>query len=271
MTHSKPNMGQVPSGKSEYGHECRECWIVAAGKKLVGADADALELRDLAGYMAIFDGGEYIKTVLEGDKSKGTDMHSVNCRALGMDPKQLIFGTETGRDVAKTWFYAFIYGSGDENLGYIVLRKWGAQAKKKGAALRKSFLENLPAMGKLVDSVKRKAKTVGHLKGLDGRRLTVRSMHAALNTLLQSAGAIQMKKALCLLDDSLQALGLIPGTHYEFVANVHDEWQIEVDDDKAERVGRMAVEAIRAAGIYFNFRCPLDGAYDIGNNWAETH
>lgn len=271
MTHSKPNMGQVPSGKSEYGHECRECWTVPPGKKLVGADADALELRDLAGYMAIYDGGAYIKTVLEGDKSKGTDMHSVNCRALGMDPKALVFGTETGRDVAKTWFYAFIYGSGDENLGYIVLRITGDRAKKKGSALRKAFLTNLPAMGKLAEAVQKKAKAVGNLKGLDGRRLPVRSQHAALNTLLQSAGAIQMKKALCILDDDLQAAGLIPGINYEFVANVHDEWQIEVDADKAELAGQMAVQAIRKAGEFFAFRCPLDGAYDIGNNWAETH
>jgi DNA polymerase-1 len=271
MTHSKPNMAQVPSGKSPYGHECRECWTVAAGKVLVGADADALELRDLAGYLAIYDGGEYIKTVLEGDKSKGTDMHSVNCRALGMDPKQVYFDGETGRDIAKTWFYAFIYGSGDENLGYILLRKTGQQAKRKGAAARKAFLANLPAMGRLVDAVQGRAKERGHILGLDKRRLTVRSMHAALNTLLQSAGAIQMKKALCLLDDSIQAAGLIPGTNYEFVANVHDEWQLEVDDDKGEMVGHMAVQAIRDAGAFFQFRCPLDGAFAVGANWAETH
>lgn len=271
MAHFKPNMGQVPSGKSEYGEECRECWTVAPGKLLVGADADALELRDLAGYMAIYDEGAYIKTVLEGDKSKGTDMHSVNCRALGMPPKEYVFGTETGRDVAKTWFYAFIYGSGDENLGYIVLRTRGDRARKKGAALRKAFLDGLPGMGKLVENVQKRAKARGYVIGLDGRHVPVRSMHSALNTLLQSAGAIQMKKALCLLDDSLQAAGLIPGTHYEFVANVHDEWQIEVDHDKAELVGRLAVQAIRDAGTFFKFRCPLDGAYDIGRNWAETH
>jgi len=272
MTHMTPNMGQVPSGKSPYGHECRALFIVPLGKLLVGADADALELRDLAGYMAIYDGGAYIKTVLEGDKSAGTDMHSVNCRALGMDPKGRPFGDdETGRDIAKTWFYAFIYGAGDEKLGAILLRKRGPQAAKKGKAARAAFLKNLPAMGKLVDAVKKAAKTRGYLVGLDGRKLNVRSQHAALNTLLQSAGAVQMKKALCILDDSLQALGLIPGTDYEFVANVHDEWQIEVRHELAETIGKLAVEAIRTSGVWFGFRCPLDGAYNIGASWAETH
>lgn len=271
MTHSKPNMAQVPSGKSPYGHECRELFGVPDGKLLCGADADALELRDLAGFMAIYDGGAYIKTVLEGKKELGTDMHSVNCRALGMDPKAKVHGEETGRDIAKTWFYAFIYGGGDEKLGYILIREWGEAAKEAGRKARAAFLKNLPAMGELVKAVKRKAKAQGYLKGLDGRRLHVRSQHAALNTLLQSAGAVQMKRALCLLDDALQARGWAPGVNYEFVANVHDEWQIEVDHDKAEELGPMAVEAIRQAGVSFNFRCPLAGAYDIGRNWAETH
>lgn len=275
MTHMDPNMAQVPSGRAPYGHECRELFMVPAGKLLVGADADALELRDLAGFMAIYDNGAYIDTVLKGDKSVGTDMHSVNCRALGMDPKGQPFLAEgddsTGRDIAKTWFYAFIYGAGDEKLGNILLRVKGRPAAEAGKRARAAFLKNLPAMGKLVAAVKERAKTRGFLLGLDKRHLPVRSQHAALNTLLQSAGAVQMKKALCLLDDSLQAQGLVPGLHYEFVANVHDEWQIEVDHDKAELVAKTAVQAIRDSGTFFNFRCPLDGAYEIGTNWAETH
>lgn len=275
MTHSSPNMAQVPSGRAPFGHECRALFIVPKGKKLVGADADALELRDLAGFMAAFDDGAYIKTVLEGDKSKGTDMHSVNCRALGMDPKARPFLDEgddsTGRDIAKTWFYAFIYGAGDEKLGYILTHRKGPEAQAVGKRARAAFLRNLPAMGLLVEKVKANAKARGYLFGLDRRQLAVRSQHAALNTLLQSAGAVQMKKALCILDDNLQALGYVPGIHYEFVANVHDEWQIECDEDIAETVGRCAVEAIRLAGEHFKFRCPLAGAYDIGNNWAETH
>jgi DNA polymerase I-like protein with 3'-5' exonuclease and polymerase domains len=99
----------------------------------------------------------------------------------------------------------------------------------------------------------------------------VRSAHASLNTLLQSAGAIQMKRALVILDNNLQALGLVPGVNYEFVVNVHDEWQIEVDEDKAELVGKEAQDAIRLAGEYYKFRCPLAGNSVVGTNWAETH
>lgn len=271
MTHSGPNMAQVPASYSPYGHDCRELFCVPEGKLLVGCDADALELRDLAGYMAFYDHGQYIEAVLRGDKKAGTDIHSMNARALGLDPKGTYFDGESGRDIAKTWFYAFIYGAGDEKLGFILIRKKGAAAKRRGKQARDDFLTNLPAMGSLVKAVKARAKTQGWLKGLDGRRISVRSDHAALNTLLQCAGAVQMKRALCLLDDSLQLKGFTPGIHYEFVANVHDEWQIEVDHDKAEEVGRMAADAIRLAGESFAFRCPLSGEYRVGQNWAETH
>ncbi|WP_234840636.1 DNA polymerase [Sinorhizobium meliloti] len=261
MTHNKPNVAQTPSSRAPFGHECRELFYASAGKLLVGCDADALELRDLAGYMAAYDNGAYIKTVLEGKKEDGTDMHTQNATALGCD-----------RDTAKTWFYAFIYGSGDFNLGCI-LGVTGSKQKvtAAGRAARQRFLKALPALSKLIDAVKKKALKQGYLKGLDGRLLYVRSEHAALNTLLQSAGAIQMKRALVILDNQLQELGLIPGVHYEFVANVHDEWQIEVDEDKADLVGRTAANAIRLAGEYYNFRCQLAGNYDTGKNWAETH
>ncbi|MCA2979551.1 MAG: DNA polymerase [Myxococcaceae bacterium] len=275
MTHSRPNMAQVPGGKSAYGHEFRECLIVRPGYKLVGCDADALELRDLAGYMAAYDGGAYIDVVLKGDKAKGTDMHSVNARALGLDPKQVysIDGKQlTGRDIAKVWFYAFIYGAGDQKLGEIQIGGRDEEKQRRvGKKARASFLKNLPALGRLTARVQEKCKSPGFLVGLDKRRLYPRSAHAALNTLLQSAGAVMMKKALVILDDRLQASGLAPGVDYEFVANVHDEWQLEVKEEYAEQVGKTAREAIVAAGEAFKFRCPLDGNYVVGTSWAETH
>ena len=281
MTHSRPNVAQVPGvkkGKDDevlyghaegYGYECRDLYEARPGKVLVGCDAAALELRDLAGYMARFDDGAYIRVVLEGKKEDGTEIHSVNAKALGCD-----------RASAKVWFYAFIYGAGDFKLGTILNAPKGKEMEY-GKRSRARFLKNLPALGKLTklvqDRVTGKAKKKDgspapkYLLGLDGRQLQCRSSHSALNTLLQSAGAVQMKQALVLLDEDLQAAGYVPGVHYEFCANVHDEWQIEVDEDIAHDIGRRAVAAIRRAGEAFSFACPLDGEYKIGRTWAETH
>lgn len=272
MAHSNPNVGQVPSVRSVFGKECRSLFSARPGWSLVGADADALELRVMAHFMAMFDGGEYTKTVLEGDKKRGTDVHSVNARALGLDPTLVYYDNVTGRDIAKTWFYAFLYGAGNEKLGMIItnVRNKGKNTRI-GREKREAFLDNLPAMKRLLNAIKSKARAQKFLFGLDKRKLHVRSEHSAPNTLFQSAGAIVMKKALVILDNELQSKGLIPNDDYEFCANIHDEWQIECRPEIAEMVGQAAVAAITAAGDYFKFRCPLDGQYVVGRTWADTH
>ena len=242
MTHSSPNMAQVPASYSPYGGECRSCWVVPKGYKLVGVDASGLELRMLAHYM---DDKEYTHEVINGD------IHTVNQNSAGL----------TTRDNAKTFIYAFLYGAGDAKIGSVV----GGNSRD-GAKLKKKFLDNTPSLRDLRERVERSSQR-GYLKGLDGRKLIIRSAHASLNTLLQSAGAIIMKKALTLLNE----YAILHSIDYKFVGNIHDEFQAEVREDQVDNFGWLAVECIKSAGLKFNLRCPLDGEYKIGNNWAETH
>jgi DNA polymerase I-like protein with 3'-5' exonuclease and polymerase domains len=243
MTHHSPNMAQVPSCDSPYGEDCRDLWIVEKGYKLVGIDASGLELRMLAHYM---EDDAYIYEVTQGD------IHTANQKAAGLET----------RSQAKTFIYAFLYGAGAAKIGKVV----GAGARE-GQKLIDSFLENTPKLRALREKVARISKSSGSLPGLDGRRLYIRSDHAALNTLLQGAGAIVMKQALVILDERLSKLGV----DYKFVANVHDEWQIEVEEAYADMVGKLGVQAIEQAGRVLKMRCPLTGAYKVGNSWKETH
>ena len=242
MTHSSPNMAQIPSSSSEYGKECRAVWIVDDGNKLVGIDASGLELRMLAHYM---DDAAYTAEILSGD------IHTANMKAAGL----------TERNQAKTFIYAFLYGAGAAKIGSVV-----GGGSREGQMLIDSFLTNTPALKKLRATVEREAAS-GVLTGLDGRKLRVRSAHSALNTLLQGAGAVVMKQALVFLSQSIEE-ARIPAS---VVANVHDEWQVEVSEWFAESVGCLGVAAIEKAGKHFNMKCPLSGEFKIGNNWAETH
>lgn len=284
MTHSSPNLANVPGIETDdagailkgspggWGFECRDLYEARLGYVLVGCDASALELRNLAHFMHLHDDGAYTNIVLNGKKSDGTEIHSVNAKVLGCK-----------RSVAKTWFYAFIYGGGDEKLGHVlgvngpktINTRTGEPedklAKAAGKKSKKKFMVGLPALAQVIAKVKNAIANRGYLNGLDKRKLYCRSDHAALNTLLQSAGAVVMKKALVILDDDLQAAGLIPGADYEFVANVHDEWQIEVRPEHVALVMRLGPAAIRAAGAYYSFRCPLDGEAKQGKTWADTH
>jgi DNA polymerase-1 len=92
-----------------------------------------------------------------------------------------------------------------------------------------------------------------------------------LNTLLQSAGAVLMKQALVILDRRLKMVGFIEEVDYEFVANIHDEFQIEVTERYARPIAKYAEDAIQSAGEFFEFGCPLSATAQIGENWAETH
>jgi DNA polymerase-1 len=242
MTHSHPNTAQVPSTNSPYGKECRACWTVKSGNKLVGIDASGLELRMLAHYM---NDEDYTNEILNGD------IHTTNQKLAGLE----------SRNQAKTFIYALLYGAGDAKLGSVAKR-----GKAVGKQLRRQFLDSLPSFKQLIQRVQRESKK-GFLKGLDGRKLFVRSEHAALNTLLQGAGAIVMKEALVLLEHNLW----LKRIDARIVANVHDEWQIECRPSVAEKVGKLGVEAIVQAGKNLNLNCPLDGDYNIGDGWHETH
>jgi DNA polymerase-1 len=248
MTHSSPNMAQVPNKGSPYGEDCRELWTVDEGNVLVGADASGLELRMLAHYMK---DDAYIKTVCEGSSKDGTDVHTQNQKAAGL----------ATRDEAKTFIYAFLYGAGSEKIGKIV----GGNARD-GQKLIESFLSNTPALKTLRNNVSKYASK-GFVPGLDGRKIWVRSEHSAVNSLLQGAGAIVMKQALVLLDEQLRKKKI----WYGFCVNVHDEWQIETKEKDGELVGQLAVQSIQEAGVLLGLRCPVSGEFNTGKTWRDTH
>ena len=248
MSHFKPNMAQVPSNDVVWGKELRSLFVASEGKVLVGVDASSLELRLLAHYLAPFDKGEYARRVVS------EDMHQYHADLLGITRKQ-----------AKRFIYAFMYGGGPALLGEIV-----GGSYEEGKKLINQFINNIPGLKQLY-AVLNPIKKIGAIKALDGRVLRLRKEHAILNLLIQSAGAIVMKRALVILDEDLQNRGFVPHKDYEFVNNVHDEWQIECDPEIAEEIGKAACEAISKAGEYYNLNVKLEGEYKIDKDWSKTH
>jgi hypothetical protein len=273
MTHTKPNCAQVPAVGARYGAECRSCfgptredWV------MVGCDASGLELRMLAHYMARWDDGAFAKVVVDGD------IHEHFRKATGL----------YSRSHQKTFNYAFLYGAADPKLGETVHKDWAdafeagiadreppprtaKSCKALGKTARGRLMDKVPALDKLSEAIKKKKDSPGFALLPDGRQVYIDSKHAALNMLLQGAGAIVMKKALIILDEGLRMEGLKAGDHYEFILNVHDEWQIQTHHHDAKFVGRMAQSSITLAGEAYQMRCPLDGEFKIGRNWAQTH
>jgi DNA polymerase I-like protein with 3'-5' exonuclease and polymerase domains len=248
-THQSPNLAQVPSVRSLFGKECRSLFGVRQGFSLVGADLSGLELRCLAHFMARWDEGDYANEVLNGD------VHTKNQLAAGLPT----------RDNAKTFIYGFLYGAGDAKIGSIV-----GKDSKVGKSLKDSFLAATPALKNLRDAVQ-KAAGRGYLVGLDGRRLAIRSAHAALNTLLQSAGALVSKQWLIETVEAADRRGWVYGQDFELKGYIHDELQWEVRDELAEDFGTLAIQSATRAGEHFAFRCRIDAEFKVGKTWYDTH
>ena len=243
--------------KGGWGYECRSLFTVYEGWKLVGSDLAGIELRCLAHEMAKYDGGTYGQVLLEGD------IHSENQRLAGLDM----------RDTAKTFIYAFLYGAGDEKIGKIISPLSSpVQQAKIGKELKAKFLKNLPALNKVIRDIQRQAGRK-FLVGLDGRRLFVRSKHAALNTDLQGMGATIANWWLIFIEDMLYEEGLQYGWDGDFVfcAWVHDEVQIACREGLEERIEEICVQAAADAGRFLNFALPVDASSSNGYAWHETH
>ncbi len=260
-THSNPNVAQVPHVGSPYGQECRELFSAPEGWYEVGVDACGLELRCLAHYLYPYDKGAYAHTILNGD------IHTLNQQAAGLPT----------RNSAKTFIYAFLYGAGDKAIG----KQLGGD-EKLGKQVKAKFLRATPAIKMLREAVKNTLVVEYHgkikewkrhyLKGLDGRHLHVRSLHSALNLLLQSCGALICKQWTVLWEENMIKAGYKHGEDFLWMANIHDESQIACRTmEIAENAVRIAQESMRETQAYYGIRCQLDTEGKIGHTWYDCH
>jgi DNA polymerase I len=406
-SHQSPNVAQIPAARSPYGKECRALFSPPQGYIEMGSDAKALELRCLAGYLAIYDGGDYITQVIDPT----VDIHVYN---------QNLFGVET-RDLAKTLIYCFpvectevktvkgwkkyeelelgelvyafdiqeaklvetpirkiIHPYPDHVVRYLINRefyfectpehRWIVQradgktlvpastlrygdklvydvVEKSGVVTTKKitilhltsqllgqrevfcistdyetfvvrqrgrgqmitgncvvygggpgkvgatisplssideqkqigyktldrFYKELPAVKQLKDDIEKVVKGRGYLKGIDGRKLHIRESYKALNVLLQSAGALIMKRVGIEIYEGLIDQGLEYDRDFVQLASIHDEYQHGILPDHLELAKSIILDSYVKGGEYFNFKCPIMGDVKTGANWLECH
>jgi DNA polymerase-1 len=244
MTHAEPNLANIVSSSKPYGSALRSCWTVENVDThcLVGMDAKGLELRMLAHYMQ---DDNFISEVIDGDP------HTYNQNAAGLET----------RAQAKTFIYALLYGAGAAKIGSII-----NGSSEQGKEIQEKFLHNVPKLGRLIEAVRRKASR-GYIRGIDGRRLWIRQIRAALNTLLQGGGAIVCKQWSIYLFDEIQKRKL----DAHLVNTIHDEQQYEVRKEHAEELMEIADTTMLDTGRFFGMRLPLNADATMGMTWAETH
>lgn len=144
--------------------------------------------------------------------------------------------------------------------------------ESKGKGLKQRFLSNFPALKALINDVQQRSAKVGWLPTLDGGLVPARSQHSALNTLLQSFGAVVAKKWIVTATNELLLADLIDGVHFKLVLHVHDELQYEIiQHDRAKQIGSIVTSSATMAGEHLGVRLPIAADYKIGSTWRETH
>lgn len=194
----------------------RYLFIAGKGKMILGCDGAGLELRVLSHFM---NDPEYQEIVLNGD------IHTHNQLKAGL-PK---------RDMAKTFIYAYLYGSGVANLAAVC-----GVSEKEMRNVMSRFEVELPALARLRENVIAAGMEYGYLQAPDGHWGRIRKSqgklkeHTMLNVLLQMTGSLCMKYALVKAFAIMRREGVALDTdgHPAGVANVHDEMQIEVSADE---------------------------------------
>lgn len=262
------NIVNIPAaGKSFFGKQMRQCFICRTGYVLVGTDSDSCQLRMLGGRMG---SAEYIRALTTGDKSKGTDLHSLTKK----------IGDIESRDIAKNVMYCLLFGGGDVKLGKT------AKQVGNGKQLREKLYQGFDGLGELMEKLTKEWKATakqrynvkfnrmeyydGTITGLDGRPIKVPSEHQLLVYLLQSDEAIMMTRAYNTTWRILSQKYTF-GEDFGVVCFYHDEFTIECKKEIAEDVRKISEEAIAEAGRFYNIVCPHIGQGKIGTDWYAIH
>ena len=262
-SHSSPNLTTVYSPfqgepktpieeiKSRYDLKLRS--LFKSDGWLIGTDAEGIQLRILTHYMK---SEVWREAICTGDKTLGTDIHSMNMKALGRVCRD--------RDSAKTFIYAWLLGASIPKVAEIL-----KTSIREASTANTSFLDAFPELKRLKNTKIPFDANRGYFEGLDGRLVQCNSQHHMLAGYLQNGEAVIMKMANVLWRKRLKELGI----RFRQVNFVHDEWQTESfgSMEDAEKIAFVQRASIERVGKDLGLFCPLSGSSKVGKNWGETH
>lgn len=218
---------------------------------MVGADFSGIELRMFASYLSRYDGGRYAEILLNGD------IHQTNADKIGIS-----------RKLVKTVTYAFLYGAGNEKIGYSYDPQLSAdKARKKGAEIRKAYLDAIEGLDDLVKAVKKKVESTGYINSIDGRRISVDGSHKALSYLLQSSAGVVAKRWMVMIDDMIKEQKL----ESQQLAFIHDALFYECPPAEADTMKFILEYCAKTAGELYKLRCPIDTVGKSGPDFYSVH
>lgn len=219
-THRYKHIGvaNIARASSIYGKEMRS--LFGAGKDFIqlGFDFASLEARIQGSFVYNYtDGKQLAETLLA---VKPNDIHSVNALKMGIP-----------RDQAKSLTYAIIYGAQAAKIAKML-----SISLDEAKVIYDDFWLAVPALKELKEALEKEwlQNDKKFIRGVDGRKINIRSQHSILNALFQSSGVICTKYTTVLLMQYLEEKGycIDPFKGRPDVCNMidyHDESQFAIN------------------------------------------
>jgi len=260
LSSSNPNLQNIPVKTSE-GRSIREAFIAPEGYKILASDYSQIELRIMAhlsqdaGLLAAF--------------AEGLDVHSATAAEVFDTDLEKV--TSEQRRHAKAVNFGLIYG-----MSRFGLAKQLNISNDEAAHYIETYFARYPGVGTYMQSTKEKAKELGYVETLFGRRLYLPEINAsngirrqaaertAINAPMQGSAADIIKIAM--IDIHKWIKEEKPDCH--MVMQVHDELVFEVAENKVDEY-KAVIERLMADAVELSV--PLIVDTGVGDNWEQAH
>jgi len=258
LSSSDPNLQNIPT-RTELGRQIRRAFIAEKGFKLVSCDYSQIELRLVA---ALAKDEKMLEAFRHGE-----DIHTTTAAAIWkVEPSKV---TKDMRRAAKAVNFGIIYGQGSFGLS-----ESAGIPVEEAKAFIDAYFDYYRGIKKYMDETKERARELGYVETLFGRRRPLPEIHAhmhqvraaaermAINMPVQGTAADLMKLAM------VEVYNKLPGLSKKsrLLLQVHDELLLEVPENEVEAVAsavKEMMERVEDVGV------PIVVEAKFGQNWAE--
>jgi len=260
LSSTDPNLQNIPVRSGE-GRRIRRAFVAPKGRSILAADYSQIELR----IMAHLSGDEGLLSAF----SAGKDIHKATAAEIFGVPLEDVVTDQ--RRAAKAVNFGLIYG-----MSAFGLAKQLNVARGEAQEYVNLYFARYPGVKAYMEDTREKAKEIGYVETLFGRRLYLPNINAknamlrnyaertAINAPMQGTAADIIKLAMISVADWLRE----GTTSTKMIMQVHDELVFEVADDELDMVREIITDRMTQAA---KLDVPLVVDTGVGINWDEAH
>ncbi|WP_066268648.1 DNA polymerase I [Hydrogenophaga palleronii] len=260
LSSNDPNLQNIPIRTPE-GRRVREAFVAPAGHVIASADYSQIELRIMA---HISEDAALLRAFHDG-----LDVHRATAaEVFGLEPAQV---SSEQRRYAKVINFGLIYGMGTFGLAK-ALGIDNTAAKNYIAR----YFERFEGVKRYMDETRQRAKDMGYIETVFGRRLVLPDIknakgaklsaleRQAINAPMQGTAADLIKLSMVAVQAALDA----QGRHTKMIMQVHDELVFEVPEAEVDWL-KTEIPSLMAGVAAL--KVPLLAEVGVGPNWDKAH